>query len=71
MCAMSLGSPIPGWPWPNWSRPQRKKPVGDFSLIDPMTKDFLAATEGHSPIVNFSTVPHVAFQDGQARHLSR
>ena len=29
----------------------------DFSKIDPITLDFLNATEGHSRILNFSTIP--------------
>jgi hypothetical protein len=29
----------------------------DFSLIDPMTIDFLEATKGHPVILNFSTIP--------------
>lgn len=29
----------------------------DFSLIDPMTIDFLEASKGHSVILNFSTIP--------------
>src|SRR5579864_691355 len=29
----------------------------DFSLIDPMTIDFLEATKAHSTILNFSTIP--------------
>jgi glycosyl hydrolase family 39 (putative alpha-L-iduronidase) len=29
----------------------------DFSIIDPMTVDFLEATRGHSVILNFSTIP--------------
>jgi hypothetical protein len=29
----------------------------DFSLIDPMTLDFLNATKGHPVILNFSTIP--------------
>ena len=33
------------------------KPSWDFSLIDPMTIDFLEATKGHSTILNFSTIP--------------
>ncbi len=37
--------------------PTKDKTSWDFSLIDPMTKDFLAATEGHSTILNFSTSP--------------
>lgn len=34
----------------------------DFTHIDPITKDFLAATEGHSTIVNFSTIPAWMFK---------
>src|ERR1035437_9265748 len=37
--------------------PTAQKTSWDFSLIDPMTKDFLDATEGHSTILNFSTIP--------------
>jgi hypothetical protein len=29
----------------------------DFSLIDPMTIDFLEATKGHPVVLNFSTIP--------------
>ena len=31
-------------------------------LIDPVTKDFLAATEGHTTIMNFSTIPAWMFK---------
>jgi len=34
----------------------------DFKLIDPMTKDFLDATSGHSTIMNFSTIPAWIFR---------
>src|SRR3984957_11703969 len=37
--------------------PTKEKTSWDYSLIDPMTKDFLAATEGHSTVMNFSTIP--------------
>jgi hypothetical protein len=37
--------------------PTPEKTSWDFSLIDPMTKDFLAATEGHPTVMNFSTIP--------------
>ena len=37
--------------------PHDGKTFWDFSLIDPMTQDFLKATDGHSVIVNFSTTP--------------
>jgi hypothetical protein len=41
------------------STPQ--KTSWDFSLIDPMTIDFLNATQGHSTILNFSTIPQWMF----------
>lgn len=37
--------------------PSNGKTSWDFSLIDPMTIDFLNATHGHSVILNFSTIP--------------
>lgn len=37
--------------------PHDGKTSWDFSLIDPMTEDFLQATQGHSVILNFSTIP--------------
>jgi hypothetical protein len=37
--------------------PRDGKTSWDFSLIDPMTIDFLEATKGHSVILNFSTIP--------------
>src|SRR5262245_15302817 len=36
--------------------PKDGKTSWDFSLIDPMTIDFLGATKGHSVILNFSTI---------------
>jgi len=37
--------------------PKDGKTSWDFSLIDPMTEDFINATAGHSVIINFSTIP--------------
>src|SRR5579859_1526624 len=37
--------------------PTSQKTSWDFSVIDPMTLDFLEATRGHSVILNFSTIP--------------
>lgn len=37
--------------------PGDNKTSWDFSLIDPMTIDFLEATNGHPVIMNFSTIP--------------
>lgn len=42
--------------------PTPQKTSWDFSLIDPMTKDFFAATDGHSTVVNFSTIPTWLFK---------
>jgi len=42
--------------------PTKDKTSWDFSYIDPVTKDFLAATEGHSTIINFSTIPAWMFK---------
>jgi hypothetical protein len=38
----------------------------DFSLIDPMTIDFLEATKGHSSVLNFSTIPQWMFKTDKA-----
>jgi hypothetical protein len=53
---------VPWHPYPKLAVAELEPPTSDktswdFSLIDPMTTDFLAATEGHSPIMNFSTNP--------------
>jgi hypothetical protein len=37
--------------------PKNGKTSWDFSLIDPLTIDFLEATKGHDTILNFSTIP--------------
>ena len=42
--------------------PANEKTSWDFSLIDPMTIDFLEATKGHSVILNFSTIPQWMFK---------
>jgi hypothetical protein len=42
--------------------PKDGKTSWDFSLIDPMTIDFLEATKGHSAILNFSTIPQWMFK---------
>ena len=38
--------------------PTAKSTSWDFSLIDPMTRDFFDATAGHTRILNFSTIPN-------------
>ena len=45
--------------------PTKDKTSWDFTYIDPVTKDFLAATEGHSTIINFSTIPAWMFRTDQ------
>src|SRR6266568_991107 len=53
---------VPWLPYPKLGvaelEPQTNgKTSWDFSLIDPMTIDFLEATKGYSAILNFSTIP--------------
>ncbi len=42
--------------------PSKDKTSWDFTYIDPVTKDFLDSTQGHSTIVNFSTIPAWMFK---------
>lgn len=58
---------VPWLPYPRLAVAELKPPTSagtswDFSLIDPMTKDFLAATAGHTTVMNFSTIPAWLFQ---------
>lgn len=58
---------VPWLPYPRLAvaelePPTPEKTSWDFSLIDPMTKDFMAATEGHSTVMNFSTIPTWLFK---------
>ena len=58
---------VPWLPYPKLAvaelePPTSQKTSWDFSLIDPMTKDFLAATDGHSTVMNFSTIPAWLFK---------
>ncbi len=53
---------VPWFPYPKLAVAELKPPTAtetfwDFSLIDPMTIDFMEATKGHSVILNFSTTP--------------
>jgi hypothetical protein len=66
---------VPWQPYPKLgvaeSEPPRNgKPSWDFSLLDPLTVDFLKATAGHSLILNFSTIPQVGVQDREGDPLS-
>jgi hypothetical protein len=58
---------VPWMPYPRLAvaelePPTARKTSWDFSVIDPMTKDFLAATDGHSTVMNFSTIPAWLFK---------
>jgi hypothetical protein len=58
---------VPWLPYPRLAvaelePPSPGKTSWDFSLIDPMTRDFLAVTDGHSTILNFSTIPAWLFK---------
>ena len=58
---------VPWLPYPRLAvaelePPTPQKTTWDFSLIDPITTDFLAATEGHPTVINFSTIPAWLFK---------
>jgi hypothetical protein len=58
---------VPWLPYPKLAvaelePPAKDKTSWDFSLIDPMTIDFLNATRGHPVILNFSTIPQWMFR---------
>ena len=58
---------VPWLPYPKLAVAELEPPKGgktfwDFSLIDPMTVDFLEATKGHPVILNFSTIPQWMFK---------
>lgn len=53
---------VPWLPYPKLGVAELEPPANgktswDFSLIDPMTIDFLEATKGHPAILNISTIP--------------
>jgi Glycosyl hydrolases family 39 len=62
---------VPWLPYPRLGVAELEPPAAgktswDFSLIDPMTIDFLEATKGHSVILNFSTIPQWMFKTDKA-----
>jgi len=62
---------VPWLPYPKLAvaeldAPTKDKTSWDFSLIDPMMKDFLEATEGHPAVIIFSTMPAWLFKTGAA-----
>jgi hypothetical protein len=53
---------VPWYPYPLLGVAELEPPADggtswDFSLIDPLVEDFIEATRGHQPIMNFSTIP--------------
>ncbi|MGB7758896.1 MAG: glycosyl hydrolase family 39 [Bryobacteraceae bacterium] len=61
---------VPWLPYPKLAvaelePPAQGKTSWDFSLIDPMTLDFLNATQGHPVILNFSTIPQWMFKTAE------
>jgi len=61
---------VPWLPYPRLAVAELEPPTAtntswDFSLIDPMTIDFLDATKGHRTILNFSTMPAWLFKTPQ------
>jgi hypothetical protein len=56
-----------GWfPYPKLAVAELQPPTPqatswDFSLIDPIVKEFLTATEGHPTVMSFSTIPQWMF----------
>ncbi len=61
---------VPWLPYPRLAVAELEPPTAtntswDFSLIDPMTLDFLDATRGHPTILNFSTIPAWLFKTPQ------
>jgi len=58
---------VPWLPYPRLAvaelePPTKQKTSWDFSLIDPLTIDFLNATKGHPTVMNFSTMPAWLFK---------
>ncbi|MET0494401.1 MAG: hypothetical protein ABW000_14855 [Actinoplanes sp.] len=58
---------VPWFPYPKLAVAELDPPSGgrtswDFSLIDPLVEDFVTATRGTSPMLNFSTIPQWMWQ---------
>jgi hypothetical protein len=58
---------VPWLPYPKLAvaelePPREGKTSWDFSLIDPLTEDFMQATAGHTVMLNFSTIPEWMFK---------
>lgn len=58
---------VPWFPYPHMAvaelqPPGENKTFWDFSQIDPIVEDFMKATNGHTVILNFSTIPDWMFK---------
>lgn len=58
---------VPWFPYPRLGVAELEPPSGgrtswDFSLIDPLVEDFVQATRGKQPMLNFSTIPQWMWQ---------
>ena len=58
---------VPWLPYPRLAVAELEPPTStgtswDFSLIDPMVEDLMAAQSGHSTVMNFSTIPTWLFK---------
>jgi hypothetical protein len=58
---------VPWLPYPKLAVAEMEPPADgktawDFSLVDPLTVDFLNATEGHPVMLNFSVIPQWMFK---------
>ncbi len=58
---------VPWFPYAKMAVAELQPPVvnktfWDFSYIDPIVNDFMKATEGHSIVMNFSTIPSWMFK---------
>jgi hypothetical protein len=61
---------VPWLPYPKLAVAELEAPTPagtswDFSLIDPMTQDFLEAAGNGTPVMNFSTIPEWLFETGK------
>ncbi len=58
--SLTISHTSPGLQTINWIRTS-----WDFTLLDPLMEDFMAATKGHSVIINFSTIPQWMWNTAQ------
>ena len=58
---------VPWYPYPRLAvaelaPPDARRTSWDFKLIDPLVVDFMEATKGRDPMLNFSTIPNWMFK---------